>query len=120
MQKVKGSGRNVCIDTHGWLSQIISSSGKGTVYKAFYKQFPGNSYADLRNASGYFSSWTYSIGFDSCLFELPWGVNTYDEFLHSGYVGKFESVIADLLANYKDSGATRGPYPPDECELDGN
>ena len=120
VQSVKGSGKNICIDTHGWLSQIIPSAGKGTIYKAFLKQFPNSSYADLRNASGYFSSWAYSIGYDGCLFELPWGLTSYNDFLNSGYVGKFESVIADLLANYKDSGAVRGPMPPDECELNGN
>ena len=120
VQDVKGSGKNICIDTHGWLSQIIPSAGKGTIYKAFLKQFPNNSYANLQNGSGYFSAWAYSIGYDGCLFELPWGVSSYDGFVSSGYVEKFEAVIADLLKNYRDSGAARGPLPPDEFELDGN
>ena len=120
VSSVRGSGFNLCIDTHGWLTQIIPSSGKGTIYQAFIKQFPSSSYADLKNSSGYFSAWAYSIGYDACLFELPWGLTGYNDFLASGYVGKFELVISDLLSNYTGSGASRGPQPPDEFELDGN
>ncbi len=101
VQSVKGSGKNICIDTHGWFSQIITSSGKGKLYKAFYAQFSGNSYASLSGASGYFTSWTaYSVGYDSCLFELPRGIYSHSAFVSSGYVGKFQKVISNLVQTY--------------------
>lgn len=118
---IKGSGHNILIDTHGWFSQIIPSSGKGTVYQAFLKQFPSHSYAALSNGSGYFSAWAAFIqGYDSCLLELPKGISSHDSFVSSGSIGKFEAAISDLLQNYKTRGITRGPLPEDEFELDGN
>ena len=121
IQTIKGSGHNILIDTHGWLSQIIPSSGKGTIYNALLKQFPYSTYANLANGSGYFSSWAaFNVGYDSCLLELPSWITSHDKFISSNCVGKFEAVVADLLKNYKTKGITRGPLPEDEFELDGN
>ena len=101
VQSVKGSGSNLCIDTHGWYGQIITSSGKGTIYNAFKQQFPNSSYASLYGASGYFSSWAaYVQGYDSCLFELPSGITSHSSFLSAGCVWRFENVIRDLLQHY--------------------
>ena len=121
VQSIHGSGKNICIDTHGWYGQIITSSGKGTIYNAFYEQFPHSTYNGLAGGKGYFSSWAaYVAGYDSCLFELPRGIASHQDFLDAGCVTKFEAVIADLLANYKNSGATKGPLAEGDFELDGN
>ncbi len=121
VRSVKGDGKNILVDVHGWLGQIITSAGKGTLYKAFYKQFPGNSYASLSGGSGYFSAWAaYSLGYDSCLLELPASITSHSRFLSSGCVGKFEAAITDLLQNYKTKGTPKGPMPEDEFELNGN
>lgn len=99
---VKGSGYNICIDTHGWFQQIIPSKPNGTIYNAFYKQFPKSSSANLKNGYGYFASWAaFRVGYDSCLFELPRDVKSHQGFLNSGYIVKFETVILNLLTNYK-------------------
>ena len=125
--KVKGSGHNILIDTHGWFSQIITSSGKGTIYNAFLKQFPGNSYASLYGGSGYFSSWAaYVQGYDSCLLELPDGLYSYNAFLSSNYPSKFNAAIRDLLQHYNGPSSTKSmeaqQSSTDESsfELDGN
>ena len=122
VKKVKGKGNNVLIDTHGWLSQIITSSGKGAVYKAFERQFPDNSYSSLLGASGYFSAWAaYRVGYDSCLFELPMEITSHEEFLNSGCIEKFEAAIKELLSGYRRPPELRDLEPEDESfVLDGN
>ena len=121
MQKAKGSGKNICIDTHGWFSQIITSSGKGTIYKALLKQFPDNTYASLSGGSGYFSSWcAYELGYDSCLLELPSSVTSHARFESLDCTGRYTSAIADLLQNYQNRGATREAFIPPLEELNGN
>ena len=103
----KGSGYNILIDTHGWFSQIITSSGYGTIFNAFYEQFPENYYASLYGGSGYFSSWAaYVMGYDSCLLELP-NIYSHDAFLSYNCIGKYEAAIADLLQHYDGPNATR-------------
>lgn len=117
---VKGSGFNILIDTHGWYSQIITSSGYGTIYDAFKAQFTGNSYASLYGARGYLSSWAaYELGYDSCLMELP-SIRSATEFYASGCVTKFQSAVADLLQHYNGSKATREPAGSHEIKLTGN
>ena len=124
---VKGSGHNILIDTHGWFSQIITSSGKGSIYNAFLKQFPGNSYASLSGGSGYFSSWAaYVKGYDSCLLELPNGLTSYNAFLSSGYAARFNAAIQNLLQHYNGPNSTKSTASTDISfeetapELDGN
>lgn len=118
--KVKGSGFNILIDTHGWYGQIITSNGKGTIYDAFHNQFTSNSYASLYGASGYFSSWTaYELNYDSCLLELP-AVYSYEAFLNAGCIGKYESAIADLLQHYNGPNATKSVSEKADIELNGN
>ena len=103
--QVKGSGYNILIDTHGWYSQIITSSGDGSIYQAFAHQFSGNSYATFSGSQGYFSAWAaYEEGYDSCLLELPQEIISFDEFLCSGCVEAFEYAISELLQSYD------GPY----------
>ncbi len=104
VQQVKGSGRNICIDTHGWLSQIITSSGQGgAIYKAFYRRFPNNSFNSLLGGSGYFTSWTaYRVGYDSCLFEMPSDVMSHNDFVNSGYIERYQAAILELLTSYRD------------------
>ncbi|MBQ1410383.1 MAG: S-layer homology domain-containing protein [Oscillospiraceae bacterium] len=123
VSNVKGSGHNILIDTHGWFSQIITSSGYGTIYDAFHKQFPGNTYASLSGGNGYFSSWAaYVKGYDSCLLELP-DIYSYSAFLSSGCVGKYQAAIVDLLQHYNGPSSTKAASVEEAAEpveLDGN
>jgi hypothetical protein len=101
VQDVKGSATNLCIDTHGWYSQIITSNGQSSkLYQTFKSAFPGNSWANCNNGRGYFTAYTASLGYASCLFEFPDGLHSLGAFQRSGYCEKYCSCILDLLKAY--------------------
>lgn len=116
VQKVKGSGKNICIDTHGWLSQVITSSGKGALANAFLKQFPNNNYTYMAKGYGYFTAWTgFVLGYDSCLLELPASVTSHQKFLNSGSVWRYENAIKELLQSYSSRQAVQ-PVTQEEIQ----
>ena len=80
-----GDGYNILIDTHGWYCQTIVSGGwSGDLFQTFQDYFPGNSYASLRGAEGYYSAWAaYELGYDACLFEFP-SVSSARDFREKG------------------------------------
>lgn len=101
VKRVKGSGKNVCIDTHGWTQQIITSTGTGgLLYNTFHNAFSGNSYASCTYARGYLTAYTTSLGYNSCLFEFPSNVYSHNQFLSSGYCSRYVSCIMTLLNRY--------------------
>ena len=98
VQSVKGKGCNICLDVHGWYTQIITSTGSdGTLFKTFKKRFPKNTFANCATACGYFTAYTTSLGYQSCLFEFPDGLKSMDEFLKSGYCDSFNECVLDLM-----------------------
>ena len=98
VQSVKGKGCNICLDVHGWYTQIITSTGSdGTLFKTFKKRFPKNTFANCATAIGYFTAYTTSLGYQSCLFEFPDGLHSMDEFLKSGYCDSFNACVLDLM-----------------------
>ena len=113
VSQIKGSGHN---------SQILTTSGTGTVYSAFHTQFPDNSYKALTAGYGYFSAWAgYVKGYDSCLLELPQSITSYDLFLSSGCVAKYETAIRFLLRHYNGPTSVKSTCAEaEEIELDGN
>lgn len=101
IQSVKGNGKNVCIDTHGWFQQIKTSDGKdGHLNRIFSSRFPQNAYSSCVNSLGFFSSYAASIGYASCLFEFPYDIYSMSAFLKSGYCESFNLCILDLLKAY--------------------
>ena len=101
VKDVRGKGTNVCIDAHGWLGQTITSNGQESVlFRTFASRFPNNTYANCTNSRGYFTSYTASLGYASCLFEFPDGLYSMDGFLKSGYCDAFNGCILDLLKSY--------------------
>lgn len=121
VQSHKGKGFNVCIDTHGWTGQIITTVGKGTVYRAFQEQFPDNVYTYMGQGYGYFTGWAgFTLGFDACLLELPTSIYSHSAFLSAGCVGKYQAAIKYLLQHYNGKNATRSAADFIEVELDGN
>ena len=100
VQDVKGSGTNMCFDVHGWFSQIITSNGYSTMYYTLKNAFPGNSYASCRGGAGYFTAYTTSLGYISCLFEYPGDVSSLAYFQRSGYCAKFNNAILSLVKSY--------------------
>lgn len=106
VQNVKGSGANICIDAHGWMSQIITSNGTGSsLYSIFKSAFPGNTWANCNNGRGYFTAYTASLGYASCLFEFPGGLTSFRAYQNSGYCERFNSCILELAKAY-------GSYDP--------
>lgn len=98
VQSVKGKGCNICLDVHGWFTQIITSTGKdGTLFKTFSARFPKNTYANCATSPGYFTAYTASLGYQSCLFEFPGGIYSMDAFKKSGYCESFNACVTDLL-----------------------
>lgn len=97
-QSVMGTGKNYCIDAHGWYQQIIVSHGRGSIlYRVFHDAFPKNSYAGLSGAVGYFSTWAASVGYEACLFEFPVDVTCEEDFYRAGYDQAYISAILNLL-----------------------
>ncbi len=101
VQNVKGGGVNMCFDVHGWFSQIITSNGWDNVlYKTLKAAFPNNTYASCRGGSGYFTAYTTTLGYTSCLFEFPSNVYSFQGFQRSGYCEKFNNSILTIAKHY--------------------
>ncbi len=98
-EEVQGTGRSVCIDAHGWYQQTITSDGAdGPLFALFHSRFPDNTWADCRNGEGYFTAYTAELGYDSCLFEFPGDVYSFEGFLEKGYAERFTACVLELLA----------------------
>ena len=105
VQEVRGDGVNMCFDVHGWFSQIITSNGyDNTLYKTLKAAFPGNTYASCRGGSGYFTAYTTTLGYTSCLFEFPSDVYSLQGFQRSGYCEKFNNSILTIAKAYGTAG----------------
>ena len=105
IQNVKGTGSNLLLDTHGWMTQIISSGGANAMYSALKTQFPQNVYTGLYGGRGYFAAYAADLGYTSCLFEFPDGLYSMSSYLHSGYCSRYIAAILDMLPTY-------GTYSP--------
>ena len=98
VRDVRGNGTNICLDVHGWYTQTITSTGReGTLFQTFSKRFPRNTFANCATAIGYFTAYTTSLGYQSCLFEFPGGIYSMDAFRRSGYCEDFNASVLDLL-----------------------
>ena len=98
VREVRGAGDNICIDVHGWYQQTITSDGAdGRLFSAFQEAFPDNTWADCRKGAGYFTAYTAELGYDSCLFEFPGDVYSFEGFLEKGYDGRFIDCVLKLL-----------------------
>ena len=120
-KSIKGSGKNVVIDTHGWYSQILinksSTKSSNVVYQAFNKRFYFNTTNQLQGSCGYFAAYCANkLGYDEgCLFEMPQSVecntsngwkpytsvaemqNAFDK---QNCAGKYKAAILDILKQY--------------------
>ena len=114
IQDVKGSGKNILLDVHGWYSQIITSNGSySKLFQIFSEAFPYNTYSNCMNGSGYFTAYGASLGYMSCLFEFPAGIYSMYQFKNSGYPERFNSCILELATAY---GTYTEPEPEPEPE----
>lgn len=105
LKSVKGSGKNVLIDAHGWETSIISMEGASGITQELQQAFPGNKLIRYGNGSGYFAAYAQSLGYHSCLFEFPGGMRSLLQFQNSGWCERFNNCIPRLLMIY-------GTYSP--------
>lgn len=117
-KSIKGSGKNVAIDTHGWFSQILinnsSNRYNNVVYNAFNRQFNFNTRGQLQGSCGYFAAYCANrLGYnEGCLFEMPSSVEyngnshyTSVSQMQSAFdrlncAGKYKAAILDILKQY--------------------
>lgn len=97
LQSVKGSGTNLLVDTHGWYQQTIVFSKSSPLYTAFHQYFPNNTDTVTSNPSGYLINYARTLGYDSCLFEMPRDIYSMKDYYNSGYCEKYISSIEAVL-----------------------
>lgn len=98
LESTRGSGRNICIDVHGWYRQTITSDGRdGALFAAFQERFPDNTWADCRKGSGYLTAYAAALGYDACLFEFPGGSDCLESFQTGGDADRFIECVLELL-----------------------
>lgn len=101
IRSVRGEQVNLCIDVHGWLTQTLTSNGPNSLlFETFKEKFPINSWSNCNSGYGYFTAYTASLGYTSCLFEFPWGSTNLSSFQKSGHPEAFCSCILELLEGY--------------------
>lgn len=91
-------GRNVLIDSHGWLQETYTIGGASSALsKLFSAFFPQNIPQSLDGANGYVSIYAYSLGIEACLFEFPVDVQHHGDIEALGYKAAFVNAILDLI-----------------------
>ena len=99
MRGVKGTGRNVYLDVHGWTTQILTAEGRSdALFRAFSAQFPDNAWTRARNAAGYAVAHADALGYEACLFEFPFGVASMAEFMASTHKAKFLAGVKTVVS----------------------
>lgn len=95
---VKGAELNYLVDVHGWYWETLTSDGEyGTLSSAFRRQFPYNAWSRITTRSGYFATYAATLGYTSCLFEIPSTEYSLEDFVAGTYTDRFISVIKDLV-----------------------
>lgn len=91
--------KNVLLDVHGWTQQLVAKNPKGRLVQHFQTYFPQNR-PTPSGSHGYLIEWAQTIGYDSLLFEFPYGVSSHASFVAKGYDASFIQAVLDLLATY--------------------
>lgn len=97
MEEVRGAGRNVFIDVHGWTEQTITAAPWNGVHLLFVWEFYSNTWANLNTAEGYAATYANSLGYEACLFEFPYRHSSLSSFISSRLPDRFVSCVLDLF-----------------------
>lgn len=93
--------KRICIDVHGWLSEILATRRNSRVCQTLQRQFPDMPEVYMGGGFGYYSAWMGFVnGYDSVLLELPETVYGHTGFVNANCVGRFNAALTDLLKNY--------------------
>lgn len=90
------TGRNVFIDSHGWLDDIYTVGGSQAYLSRLFKHyFSDSNQYDLNGANGYVSLYADSLGMEACLFEFPADVKHSADIQVLGYKAAFVNAVID-------------------------
>lgn len=106
LQQVRGKGVNVLMDVHGWYQQIITTSDR--LLKVTREQFPENNVTRENGGPGYLTSYAKSLGYESCLLELPEYIDSMAEFKSGSCVRRVLACVDGILKSEAPVCTTRG------------
>jgi len=95
VEGVKGPGVNVLIDTHGWLSQNITTSTR--ISQVLQTYFPYNYNTWNNGGYGYLINFAHNLGYETALLELPYDVYSLEQYKQSGYAERMVNIVIDLM-----------------------
>lgn len=95
LPQIKGSKANVFFDVHGWYQQIITTSER--IVDVVEQQFPENEVSKTVGGSGYLTSYAHSLGYETCLLELPEHIDSMDEFVSGSCVPRVLNCVDGIL-----------------------
>lgn len=95
VQNVKGEGSNLLIDVHGWLSQNITTSSR--ISSVLRENFPYNWNSWSNGGSGYLMNYAATLGYESALLELPYGVTSLEAYKQTDYASRVVNCVAGLM-----------------------
>lgn len=94
--------KNIFIDSHGWLGQIISKGGliESSLKDAFGYANDRCTNIDTDASHGYVAAYASEVGYDAALFEFPKDVTSHKIMVDHGYPQKFTDAIIKILKDY--------------------
>ena len=103
---VKGGKTNVLVDVHGWLEQTITTSPR--LLTAVQSQFPDNRITEYNGGNGYLIRYAYTMGYESCLLELPAHFESLDQYTASDCTQRIIQTVAAVLKSEKTPCSVEG------------
>lgn len=106
IQEVMGDKTNLLVDVHGWLEQTITTSTR--IRSAVQAHFPGNQISDYNGGNGYLISYAHTLGYESCLLELPAQFTNLIQYTASDCTQRIIETVADLLKSEQTACSLQG------------
>jgi len=95
IQQVRSSKTNVLIDVHGWLEQTITTSTR--IRSAVQSNFPTNRITDNNGGTGYLMTYAHTLGYESCLLELPAHFTNLNQYMSSDCTQRIIQTVQAVL-----------------------
>lgn len=95
IRSAMGKRTNVLVDVHGWLEQTITTSDR--IRSAVQAHFPTNRISDHNGGPGYLMSYAHTLGYESCLLELPEHFENLNQYTASDCTQRIIDTVADIL-----------------------
>ena len=123
LRQIQGKGTNLLFDVHGWYQQIITPSDR--ILEVVRAQFPANNISDKVGGPGYLTSYADSLGYETCLLELPEYIDSMDEYVSGSCVLRVINCVDGVMQTEAPICSKNGhQYEvteiPAACEEDGS